>query len=403
MASLQASRRPKRSNKLLPMPVGQYIPFGLRPDGEIIDPISAKRGLACDCVCPGCRKPLVAKQGAIRVHHFSHAADSNCSNGQMTALLMAAKQVLQREKRTVVPALVVTVEREVRPALKKSKTLHAEQPPWHFEAVHLERAIAGHRADVHGTFADGSVGLVDFKVSRGVAGEKATAYREANLAALEIDLSKLLGESLSMVELTVRICDTALNKRWVHHPDHAALERRALEILLAEWPPLPTRPAVPARPQTYVYNPRRDDLRGLDAHRLAVRREHERFRALPIGEKWGEVYKGLGFGPERWPSLLDIPVDATPPAIDAPRRLWQGAAFQHFILGALSKGWEDRSFSAASWNAWCDARFGVAAGGNMAGLHKEVAGFLAHLERRGFIRATGDRYLVAKDGLSVDD
>ena len=203
--------------------------------------------------------------------------------------------------------------------------------------------------------------------------------------------------------VTVRICDTALDRRWIHHPDHAALEKRAVEILFAEWPPLPPRPAVPARPQAYVYNPRYDDVRGLDAHRLAVRREHERFRALPLAEKWREVHKGLGVGPEGWPSLLDFAGDATPPTIDAPRRMWQGAAFQHFVLGALSKGWEDRTFSTASWNAWCDARFGVAAGGNMVGLHKEVAAFLAHLERRGFLRSEGDRYFVTKDGISPDD
>ena len=374
------------------MSVGQYIPFGLRPNGELVDPLQVERGLACNCVCPGCRQPLAAKKGDIRVHHFSHVADRNCANGQVTALHLAAKQVLARERRMVVPQLVVTVQRAVRPQVHRSKTKEASQRTWQFTSVALEAPYAGHRADVLGTFDDGANAVVEFRVTAGADAAKRAAYREAGTAAIEVDLSALLGELLTLQELTMHVCDVSSNKSWLHHPQAAGLEKEALAELLKEWPPLPPPTARLATRLPF------DDTRGLDPQRLPVRREHERHRALSLDEKWKELYAGLGTGPEQWPPVLDAAVETNPPGIQAPRRMWQGAVFQQFVLNAASKGWEGQSFSNAAFNGWCDARFG-AGSGLMSLLHKEVAAFLQHLERSGYLRSNGDRYVVVRDTL----
>lgn len=85
------------------MSTAHRIPFGIHSDGVVVDAYSVERGLACKCLCPGCRQPLMAKQGEIRVHHFSHVGNRSCTNGQVMALTMAAKQVLSREKRVALP------------------------------------------------------------------------------------------------------------------------------------------------------------------------------------------------------------------------------------------------------------------------------------------------------------
>lgn len=92
------------------MSTAHRIPFGVQSVGEVVDAYSVERGLACNCICPGCMQPLMAKQGDIRVHHFSHLGDRSCTNGQVMALTMAAKQVLAREKRMALPDLLATVE-----------------------------------------------------------------------------------------------------------------------------------------------------------------------------------------------------------------------------------------------------------------------------------------------------
>ncbi|PNG50282.1 MULTISPECIES: competence protein CoiA family protein [unclassified Variovorax] len=147
------------------MSVGQHIPFGLRPDGSLIDPFTAERGLTCNCVCPGCRLPLMARQGDILVHHFSHVGNNNCRNGQTAALLLAAKQVLQSHRRIELPELVVTATDEPRFGRPRQKTFRQRQARWDFETVQLERSVAGHRADAYGIRADGSAGVVEFRIT----------------------------------------------------------------------------------------------------------------------------------------------------------------------------------------------------------------------------------------------
>ena len=51
--------------------------FGLC-EGKYLHVSEVASGAACDCVCPICGKKLIAKKGAIRMHHFAHVqADVN--------------------------------------------------------------------------------------------------------------------------------------------------------------------------------------------------------------------------------------------------------------------------------------------------------------------------------------
>ncbi len=47
------------------------LPFGLRDD-ILVHISQVQQGLACGCVCPQCKKPLVARSGSVLVHHFAH-------------------------------------------------------------------------------------------------------------------------------------------------------------------------------------------------------------------------------------------------------------------------------------------------------------------------------------------
>ena len=57
------------------------VPFGL----------AGGRLFECDCVCPGCKRPVIAKQGS-KTPHVAHEPDEDCAYGLETAvhLLLAA-------------------------------------------------------------------------------------------------------------------------------------------------------------------------------------------------------------------------------------------------------------------------------------------------------------------------
>lgn len=67
------------------------IPFAIRA-GQLIHISEVENGLQPDCVCPACKSPLVARKGSLKVHHFAHAAESNCQ--PETVMHLLGKQLL---------------------------------------------------------------------------------------------------------------------------------------------------------------------------------------------------------------------------------------------------------------------------------------------------------------------
>ena len=76
-------------------------------DGEIVGIQEAQSGLKCGCYCPACGEALVAKKGEKMMHHFSHYAGHNCEYGYESSLHLAAKDILSKAKRMVLPAVYI--------------------------------------------------------------------------------------------------------------------------------------------------------------------------------------------------------------------------------------------------------------------------------------------------------
>lgn len=54
------------------------IPFGLSLSQErLLDVTEVSRGAACDCICPCCKVPLIAKHGEAKRWHFAHGTRGN--------------------------------------------------------------------------------------------------------------------------------------------------------------------------------------------------------------------------------------------------------------------------------------------------------------------------------------
>ena len=85
--------------------------FGERPDGSIAHISEVPRGTQCNCKCPDCGAPLVARKGDVKDHHFGHHNSGNerpCRTGPETALHKFAKEVLARRLHLFLPTLDLT-------------------------------------------------------------------------------------------------------------------------------------------------------------------------------------------------------------------------------------------------------------------------------------------------------
>jgi hypothetical protein len=66
-------------------------------------------GAACGCICFGCKRPMIAKNGgdaSVRAHHFAHRPEDmvyDCTTAGETALHVRAKEIIAEHRRVTLP------------------------------------------------------------------------------------------------------------------------------------------------------------------------------------------------------------------------------------------------------------------------------------------------------------
>ena len=65
-------------------------------DNQIVKIQDIERGKNCNCICPACGSPLIARKGNVNIWHFSHINGSNCTYGYQTSLHLLAKDIFTK-------------------------------------------------------------------------------------------------------------------------------------------------------------------------------------------------------------------------------------------------------------------------------------------------------------------
>lgn len=186
--------------------------------GNLVSIYDVPRGLACECICPSCRRQMVARtKDDIRVAHFAHygTSDETCTSAGETALHMFAKRVLNERLEIALPELVeeVDFERELVVSARRVQ----------FDEAVLETRIGQFIPDVL-LNARGRRLIVEFRVTHECGPEKIARIQKMNIGAIEIDLSDLHGTRLR--DLGPAILFRAARK-WLHNPNSKAARARA--------------------------------------------------------------------------------------------------------------------------------------------------------------------------------
>lgn len=103
-------------------------------DGNIVSIDEVQSGKDCGCVCPACGDELIARKGQKRMHHFAHRSNEDCEYGYESSLHLAAKDILSRSKKMVIPPVYVEF-----PQSSKSKQLLYLEKKISFDHVELEK------------------------------------------------------------------------------------------------------------------------------------------------------------------------------------------------------------------------------------------------------------------------
>jgi hypothetical protein len=204
-------------------------------------------GLSCQCICPACCAPLVAKaaDSQHRRPHFAHLAETDCRAGYETALHKKAKQLLADHAALLLPAWDGEEEMPNPPVLADDEGgwwagRRVEFPGRRVRLldVRVEEAQADYTPDVAAVDDQGELLLIEVRVSHAVDPLKRRRIQSEGKRMVEIDLSTLHPDVLlDEAQLIHWVLYEPSNRCWLSCPEATEAWREAyrdLEVLVAQ-------------------------------------------------------------------------------------------------------------------------------------------------------------------------
>jgi len=175
-------------------------PYGLL-NGNVVHVDEVEGGLSCGCLCPQCNKPLMARQGDIREHHFAHASGQECHEAYETAIHLMCKEILSRAKTFRLPD----------PDPFSTKPVYMN-----IDTVEVEKTIEDIRPDII-AYDNGVPLIIEIYVWHRTDREKTARIQSLGYKAVEVTLKEFLDSSNKRpdINLEERLIHAADNRRWL--------------------------------------------------------------------------------------------------------------------------------------------------------------------------------------------
>ena len=199
------------------------LKYGMR-DGKIIsiyDIPLEQRGLKCDCICPLCGMPLQARLGEKNQWHFAHH-NTGCDimAAQRIALIMLAKEIIENNKKILLPGLSVNIEdteffypRHDCPSSLKYRNAKMVC----CESVKLEKRTSSSVPNIVINVV-GRKCLIEIATTRFTDRKKQKRIEKTGLPAFEINLSSVFGMEVSVNEIKDAVLNREENRKWLFNP-----------------------------------------------------------------------------------------------------------------------------------------------------------------------------------------
>lgn len=204
------------------MDAAHLLPFARRlADERLVGPEEVPRGKTCNCVCPACSHPVVAKQGTEKTWHFAHAKGSNCTQAYEKSVHELAKQMVRERKVVLLPAFTVQLQGRNMLGLP----IMVEKRVFDARLIALDHCVSGHAIgnvtpDLIGERGGREI-LVEVTVFHRLMPEKQERLLELGSAVMEIDLRIFKTVQASRELLERELFENGANRRWLYHPRHA--------------------------------------------------------------------------------------------------------------------------------------------------------------------------------------
>ena len=181
-------------------------------DGNIVSIDDVPSGKECGCVCPACGDELIARKGQKRMHHFAHRSNEDCEYGYESSLHLAAKDILSRSEKMVIPPVYVEF-----PQSGKPKELISKERKIPIDDVELEKRFDDIIPDIVVDSGDEHF-FIEIYVTHPIDDEKLKKLKEKKISTIEIDLSKIKRD-ISVEEFSDILLNSSPQKSWKYHTE----------------------------------------------------------------------------------------------------------------------------------------------------------------------------------------
>lgn len=302
-------------------------PFGMDKNNNLIHASeldATQKGEKCGCYCPECHDQLIAKIGNIKVKHFAHKTNAECSFSAESGMHLYAKELLRENLKLMLPKVMATYK-EKNKLIANCKNLSFSQ-----NDIQTEKAIDSIRPDII-IIKNGKKIVVEIKVTHGIDETKLKKIVNMELATIEIDLSDFFDGHLEFNRDEIKniIIDEAdYHKSWIYNKKISD-ETNKLKIEYEELQEKKRREEI--EKYNYPLNmqiPEEETFEKiLNENHFLLRQEDSYFYKSDL---WGMANKYTKIDYEKLPSYLNYIIDGEM-VFACDRRIWQTLIYTSFL------------------------------------------------------------------------
>lgn len=187
-----------------------------------------ENGVACNCICASCGKTLVAKLGhGKRVPHFAHYTEQSvvCSvkAANESALHKLAKQILCESNSVVLPALIISEDKDPQYNQRDPKQCvpyqFGEPIRFLYDEIYSEMVFDGFTPDICVYKKKKPVLFIEIAVTHFIDKEKYIRLKDFGISTLEVDVSCFLDdiELFSFDGFRNELLKSLRHKTWIYN------------------------------------------------------------------------------------------------------------------------------------------------------------------------------------------
>ena len=210
------------------------IPFGLRlSDQQFVDVSEVQRGRKCNCICPSCKTPLIARQGEINEWHFAHASkgvssetESECEYSFWLSVTLMAKQVIASASSIQLPSLTMYTSEGVEVKVSEQKLVLLDN-------VEIESKVNSVLVDAMLKLGEYVIAVIFTTPHKHVDDSMVSIISNDKLGVLEISLINAMewlfrsnnqGKYAQVLKSNILLKNDC--KRWFYHPREFVIKKQ---------------------------------------------------------------------------------------------------------------------------------------------------------------------------------